>query len=196
MSEETFNISTPTGTPFIEVSTSPGSLSTDIWIGIEDPFSGKTYSAKTVALEFEEIDRAAMVDPTLRLSGRFGYQLLVDLVKKLSKQGIKPDQEARNEGELKATKEHLSSVQYYLQDAQTIVLKSFDTMRKFISDGEPNLTQQDFKMMEFEARAGNAEQQLKMSKKHCRDWEERCARLECRLRYLEKEAEPDVQTND
>jgi hypothetical protein len=104
MSEEFVSI--PAGNPFVEVSASDA-FSTDLWICIEDPFSQKTYVAKHVELVFEEItNRGLRVEPTLRLSGRFGAILLKSLMDKLATRSL------ALEGEPNIRAEHFKMMEF------------------------------------------------------------------------------------
>lgn len=77
---------------------------------------GKVYAAKPVALEFEEAkDGMAPNGPTLRIPHMIGEDFLHALAQALDEKGIKTDKDAKIEGTLEATREHLKDLRQMLK---------------------------------------------------------------------------------
>lgn len=80
-----------------------------------DKRNGRMAVAKKVELVFEEVDEAAMTDPTIQLSPFWGESLLQAFAEALDEKGVKTDKDAKIEGTLEATR-------YHLEDMRTIAL--------------------------------------------------------------------------
>lgn len=76
---------------------------------------GKIYVAKPVEFIFEEYIPAKYAEPTIKLSHEFAAPFMQAMADELRKNGIRTKQDEINEGELVATKHHLSDLRKLLK---------------------------------------------------------------------------------
>lgn len=86
----------------------------EVKIFIYEERGDKTFLAKPVELELEEIDRHKSIEPTLRIGG-VSNQFLQSLAEELDELKIKTDKDAKIQGTLEATKYHLEDMRSLLK---------------------------------------------------------------------------------
>jgi hypothetical protein len=74
-----------------------------------------SHVAKPVELEFVPMEEGKISQPTVSINSLEGQQLLKSLIEELENQGIRADKEAKNEGELIASKYHLEDLRKLLK---------------------------------------------------------------------------------
>ena len=86
----------------------------DFYISNRTP-DGKLAFAKPVELEFEVKEEGAPKEPVITIPAESAESTLQEMIQDLASRGIQTDQAALVEGELKATKSHLSDMRQLLK---------------------------------------------------------------------------------
>lgn len=97
----------------VKIYTRPEFFEQDIIIYQE--INGKKYVAKPVEFIFEEYTPATSIEPTIKLSHEFAASFMQAMADELRNNGIRTKQDEINEGELVATKHHLSDLRKLLK---------------------------------------------------------------------------------
>lgn len=87
-----------------------------VFISIVQDVDGKRYIAKPVKFKMEEQSRLSSkpTEPTMMISGLVGEEFLRKMAQAIQEQGIKPESDAKLEGKLEATKDHLDDMRTLL----------------------------------------------------------------------------------
>ena len=97
----------------------------NIYIG-EDT-EEKTFLAKPINLEFEEIATGTSYPPTLHIDYRIADEFLVKFADELEKKGIRT---IKQEESLEKSKSTLEAVKYHLEDMRNLVFRKDKTIKK------------------------------------------------------------------
>lgn len=82
---------------------------------VEEREDGRRAVAKPLQFEMELKEEMEMIgEPTLRLSGRWGNQILKAFADALQREGIKPASDAEMKGKFEATQYHLEDMRKLL----------------------------------------------------------------------------------
>ena len=98
----------------VKIYTTPEFDTINILLYEEGP-DGKKHIIKPINLIAHEYKEGDPIEPTIRLSSNYSKQFMQEMADELRKQGVRTKQDELNEGELGATKYHLSDLRKLLK---------------------------------------------------------------------------------